>query len=63
MIGPAPKCLECKHLRDRPEGVLFGFFCDAFPDREGIPDDIFIDGFDHTKAYPSDHGIRFEPKN
>lgn len=59
MIGPAPDCLKCKHLRERPPGIIMGFFCDAFPG--GIPDAIFDGEVKHTKPYPGDHGIRFEP--
>ena len=54
-IGAMPMCEECKHIRDEKGYIV----CDAFPD--GIPDAIYQDGFDHTKPYPGDHGIRFEP--
>ncbi len=33
--------------------------CDAFPD--GIPLEIWLDHKRHTKPYPGDHGIQFEP--
>ena len=33
--------------------------CAAFRD-EPIPDEIATGLFDHTKAYPGDHGIRFK---
>jgi hypothetical protein len=49
------QCSNCTHLRD---GKLWT--CDAFP--RGIPAAILTNQFDHTKAFPGDHGIRFEPK-
>jgi len=33
--------------------------CDAFP--RIIPTDILFGGFDHTRPFPGDHGIQFEP--
>ena len=58
MIGPEPQCTRCKHLH--PPSGPFGYACDAFPD--GIPEEIFVDGFDHTQPFPGDQGIRFEAK-
>ncbi len=58
MIGPEPLCMQCKHLR--PQEGPFGYVCDAFPD--GIPEEIFVEGFDHRQPYPGDHGINFEAK-
>lgn len=55
MIGPAPLCVECKHLHHG----LMGWKCDAYPD--GIPDEIFWGDVDHHKPYEGDHGIQFEP--
>ena len=59
MIGPAPLCVECRHLdrSDGPFGKRWG--CAAFPD--GIPDAIYLGGFDHRKPFKGDNGIRFEP--
>lgn len=49
-----PLCVFCRHAhRDRRPLDR----CDAFPD--GIPDAIYQDGFDHRRAYPGDHGIRY----
>lgn len=44
--------MVCKHLKDQ-------WTCEAFPD--GIPDKILTWEWIHTKPYPRDHGIRFEP--
>lgn len=61
------KCLYCKHFLG---GEIPA--CKAFPkpvkrkeDRFlcAIPDVIFTEQFDHTKAYPGDNGIRYEPKD
>jgi len=46
------QCNSCIHYQGP-------FSCDAFP--EEIPDDIFTGLFDHTKPYPGDNGIRWEP--
>lgn len=59
MIGPVPACLGCKHLHDQNEK---GFTCDAFPEGDGVPPIIMIEGDPHTKEVPGDHGIRYEPK-
>ncbi len=61
MIGPEPDCLKCKHQIENPKGKMFGFYCKAFPDGEGIPNEIFSTQVSHRKPYPGDHGIRFEP--
>jgi len=61
------QCFACKHflgMREVP-GDEDGLppdtvaCCEAFPN--GIPDAI-ARGFDHTKPYKGDHGIRFEPR-
>lgn len=52
-------CGFCKHftstilINDR-----YVDFCEAFP--HGIPEEI-LNGFDHTKPFYGDNGIRFEP--
>lgn len=51
----SPKCYECIHFREVPR-----FTCKAFPRR--IPREIKFEGFDHTKPFKGDNGIRFEPK-
>ena len=58
MTGVEPVCTKCKHLRESE----WGFFCDAFPDGDGIPNEILVDGDPHTEAFAGDHGIRFEAK-
>jgi hypothetical protein len=58
MIGDPPVCLRCRHF-DENSGMPYK--CRAFP--AGIPDEIFIRGNPHTKPFPGDNGIRFEPKN
>lgn len=35
--------------------------CAAFP--EGIPDEIYVGGFDHRTEFDGDQGIRFEAAN
>ena len=52
-----PDCMDCQHLIEK----LGPFRCKAFPEK--IPDDILMDGYDHTKVYPGDKGIRFEKKD
>lgn len=60
MIGPAPICMDCKHLIKSSPGQ-WGFRCTAFP--QGIPDEIFVTSeIDHTKPYVGDHGIQYQPK-
>lgn len=54
-IVEPPICMECKHLlHDEHKWA-----CKAFPD--GIPKEIIDSEVDHTRPYPGDHGIRFEP--
>ena len=47
----AVQCAICKHSTTQLR-------CDAYP--KGVPDDILDGGFDHTKPFPGDNGIRFE---
>lgn len=54
MMGPEPKCTECSHFISYK-----GAICEAFP--EGIPDAIYVGGYDHTKPFFGDQGIRYEP--
>jgi hypothetical protein len=50
-----PQCNKCKNKLNIPHKSS----CNAFLD--GIPDDIYYNKHDHTKPYPGDNGIRFEP--
>ena len=45
-------CIKCRNYTG-------GGTCTAFP--EDIPNDILDGSFIHTKPYPGDHGIQFEP--
>jgi hypothetical protein len=47
----APICMSC--TRREPGGT-----CTAFPD--GIPDDIWLGGYDHRQPYPGDEGVLYE---
>ena len=51
----SPLCVSCRHCH-LPQSAT----CTAYPD--GIPDGILQQGFDHSRPYPGDNGIRFEPK-
>ena len=51
MFDGGPQCLTCTHSYH--DGT-----CVAFPD--GVPDAILFGGFDHTKEYPGDKGMRYE---
>ena len=51
-LGALAPCNGCKHY-------LKAYTCNAFPD--GIPQ-VILDGTNrHTKPYPGDHDIQFEP--
>jgi hypothetical protein len=54
IVNRPRQCPDCRHLRDAT-----AWACDAFP--AGIPAAILTNRHDHTKPYPGDHGIRFEP--
>lgn len=49
-----PICEAC----DRLVAEFGNYHCAAFPD--GIPDAIYLEGFDHREPFPGDHGIRFD---
>lgn len=53
---PIPLCESCARLGPGPDGV--GFACAAFPD--GIPDAIYVGGFDHRQPFDGDGGIRYQ---
>jgi hypothetical protein len=46
------QCLNCKHY-------TMLMTCDAYPKK--IPIKIVTGEHDHTKPFPGDNGIRFEP--
>lgn len=52
----SPVCGRCRHWR-----VLEGRTCAAFPKTDSIPLEIWQGKNGHTRPYPADHGIRFEP--
>ena len=45
-----PICFYCKNYKEKRK-------CKAF---NKIPDEIFINGNDHTEQFKDDNGIRFE---
>ena len=56
-----PICLSCSRLTmrgsdDKP--LDFGPACAAFPD--GIPEEIWLGGFDHRLEFEGDDGVRFD---
>ena len=51
------RCMRCKHYIIPTKDYIPK--CKAFPKR--IPKEIFSEEFDHTKPYPGDNGIQFEP--
>ena len=52
IIDFSTQCYVCKNLRRKP------ITCRAFP--KGIPVEILIGDFDHTKPFKNDKGIMFE---
>ena len=61
MIGPAPICLECALFHGEPEEPFTPWFCDAFPEGEGIPDEILDSDHDHRQPFDGDGGKTFDP--
>lgn len=51
-MASSDQCISCKHYR-----MLLK--CKAYPD--GIPVDIITGKHDHTKPFPGDNGVRYEP--
>ena len=49
-----PACSDCQYFRGANVGT-----CDAFPER--IPERIWSGEFHHDRAFPGDHGMRFQP--
>ena len=51
----SPICFGCKHH-------YFGEGrCDAFPERDSIPPEIWLGKRSHLIPYPGDQGIMYEP--
>jgi hypothetical protein len=58
MTLPVVQCGSCRHFdRERRDGN----FCDAFPDGDGIPQEIINGEHDHRESYPGDEGVRWSP--
>lgn len=52
----SPICFSCKHH-------YFGEGrCDAFPERNSIPPEIWLGKRSHLIPYPGDHGIMYEAR-
>lgn len=55
-----PICASCELFESRFDlgaGEEQRPFCAAFP--QGIPDEIFVQGFDHRELFEGDQGIRW----
>ncbi|PIE54100.1 MAG: hypothetical protein CSA35_08010 [Dethiosulfovibrio peptidovorans] len=67
MIGPTPACFRCKRFsgeeRFDTENRRTFYFCEAFPDGEGIPEIVWCAGDRHTRPIEGDGGLRFIPKD
>jgi hypothetical protein len=48
-------CWKCKHLQEIHS-------CAAFPEEDGIPEEIWNGENDHRQPYPGDQGIQWEAK-
>ncbi len=57
LFGCYCPCMRCKHYIKEPGSV----YCKAFPNGDGIPEEIFFGENLHKEPYPGDHGIQFEP--
>ena len=55
-----PYCFRCKHFSQGSDEKGKSK-CQAFPD--GIPFDMCIEPGHHTKPFPGDNGILFEPRD
>jgi hypothetical protein len=53
-----PACVSCRHFHAKDQT---GNFCDAFPDRGGIPVEIVLGQNRHIEPVKGDHGIQYEP--
>lgn len=61
-VEALPQCTGCRHALAAgraPTGQIIAR-CRAFPD--GIPDEIYSNRVRHTRPYPGDRGIRYEPR-
>lgn len=61
MVDLISQCDFCKHIYsvDKELPTVKDYKCKAFP--KGIPEVIIDNEHDHTKPYPGDNGIRYEP--
>lgn len=66
MENPWSTCDSCVRLKRTPNPDHAGespytmefMFCEAFSN--GIPEDIYPEGYDHRLPYPGDNGVQFE---